>query len=213
LDLADNDLILCHTDSNGGVGKLAEVTGWLRSGINLESGYWDGVGICSSTAAGDAACSTALGVMNNDDGSANPVYTEFGGQAVGANAILVKYTYYGDNNLDGKVDLENDFSIFVDGYNSGGALSGWLYGDYNYDGKIDLENDFSMFVDAFNNQGQPLEAAELMARGGQLGQRALERRRASTEEGGRAKHGGRKLGGRVSGRRAVFAAGRRTGRE
>jgi hypothetical protein len=213
LDLADNALILCHADDDHGEAALAQVTAFLHTGINLPNGYWDGPGINSSTAANDASALTSVGVINNDLGDGTPFYTEFAGQTVDQNCILVKYTYYGDNNLDGKVDLENDFSLFVDGYNSAGAKAGWLWGDYNYDGNIDLDNDFSMFVSAFNNQGQPLEARELTARAGQLEQRTLEqrsdvatkRRRGSTAEGGRAKHGGRKLGGRVSARRAVFA--------
>jgi hypothetical protein len=62
------------------------------------------------------------------------------------------------------VDLDTDFSLFVDGFNGAGAKSGWLYGDYNYDGLIDLDTDFSLFVGAYNNQGGGLgEAAPAKA--------------------------------------------------
>ena len=83
----------------------------------------------------------------------------------------MKYTYPGDNNLDGAVDLDNDFSLFVDGYNkqianpfalNSGNL--WVSGDYNYDNVIDLDNDFSIFVDSYATFTQnPAQLAQLDA--------------------------------------------------
>jgi hypothetical protein len=164
LDLNDNILIVRHNDPDNGATTLARVVDQIASGLNMAGeGYWDGPGICSSTAANHPEQLTGLGVMNNDDGAGAPIYTEFGGQAVNEKAILVRYTYYGDNNLDGMVDLDTDFSLFVDGYNSQGSLRGWLYGDYNYDGIIDLDTDFSLFVSGYNNQGAPLAAQQVAA--------------------------------------------------
>jgi hypothetical protein len=168
LDMNDNDLILRHTDIDHGATKLADVTGYIRTGLNLPYGYWDGPGICSTAAKDDPGQVTALGVMNNDDGYGNPIYTVFSGEPLDQNCILVKYTYWGDNDLSGFVDLDTDFSLFVDGYNSGGTLHGWLWGDYNYDAVIDLDNDFSLFVTGLNNQGDPLSAREAAALRAQL---------------------------------------------
>jgi hypothetical protein len=56
----------------------------------------------------------------------------------------------GDNNQDGKVDLGNDFNLFLQGYLGFG--SGFTYGDYNGDGAIDVI-DFRIFIDAYVANG------------------------------------------------------------
>ena len=69
--------------------------------------------------------------------------------------VLVKYTYYGDANLDGKVD-GTDYSRIDNGYLNN--LSGWFNGDFNYDGVID-GSDYTLIDNAFNTQGASLAAA------------------------------------------------------
>jgi hypothetical protein len=66
--------------------------------------------------------------------------------------VLVKYTYFGDANLDGMVN-GSDYTLIDNGYNSG--LSGWRNGDFNYDGVIDGD-DYMLIDNAFNTQGSPL---------------------------------------------------------
>jgi hypothetical protein len=157
LDLYDNDMIIDYPETpDHGEARLAQITALIASGLNMPDGYWDGAGINSSTAAGDPEMLTGLGMVNNDLGDGSEVVTVFSGQNVEHNTILIKYTYYGDNDLSGSVELPNDFSLFVDGFNSHGEKKGWLWGDYSYDGMIDLDTDFSLFVSAYNNQGAPL---------------------------------------------------------
>src|SRR5207248_3818742 len=59
------------------------------------------------------------------------------GQTVTGADTLVMYTYGGDANLDGKIDISDygriDFNIPL-------AVSGWFNGDFNYDGKIDISD-------------------------------------------------------------------------
>jgi len=65
----------------------------------------------------------------------------------------VMYTYGGDANLDGKINVDDyghiDSSVVLPG------VSGWFNGDFNYDGKINVDDygiiDFSLGV-----QGPPL---------------------------------------------------------
>jgi hypothetical protein len=166
LDLNNNAMIVRYPDAGDhGQGKLAEVINQITTGLhNGPLGYWDGPGICSSAARDDPMLITGLGAIRNDLGQGGAWYTEFAGQSVDRNTILVRYTYYGDNNLDGRVDLDNDFPLFVDGFSAfppGPDL--WLMGDYNYDGRIDLDNDFSLFVSGYNNQGNPLSAMQVAA--------------------------------------------------
>jgi hypothetical protein len=81
-----------------------------------------------------------LGVILN-----GTFYTTFDNQSVTTSDVLVKYTYYGDANLDGKVD-GSDYSRVDAGFISNGKLTGWANGDFNYDGKIN-GTDYSL-IDA-----------------------------------------------------------------
>ena len=96
---------------------------------------WDQPGINSSFAAGDSVF-RAVGILDNDNFIGGPVST-FEGVSVPAGSIIVKSTYAGDVNLDGKVD-DTDATVFGIEYD-GGATSGhvWMEGDLNYDGVID----------------------------------------------------------------------------
>ncbi len=59
--------------------------------------------------------------------------------------------------LDGKVDLGNDFNLFLIGYLGQG--SGWELGDFNYDGVVD-NADFGMFIDGYKLQNGSLGALD-----------------------------------------------------
>jgi len=113
--------------------------------------------LTASAAANDTTRLTALGVIVNDDGmgSSNPLYTTFDGIPTVDGDILVKYTYYGDANLDGKVD-GSDYSRIDSNYLSeqttGSSISGWFNGDFNYDGVVN-GSDYTLIDNAFNSQG------------------------------------------------------------
>jgi hypothetical protein len=70
--------------------------------------------------------------------------------------VLVKYTYYGDTNLDGKVD-GSDYAKIDYAY-AHPALTGWANGDFNYDGVVD-GSDYALIDNAFNSQGAVLTAS------------------------------------------------------
>jgi hypothetical protein len=82
--------------------------------------------------------------------------TTFSGVALTGPEILVKYTYYGDADLTGVVDLD-DFGLFLTGYQNGSLPRTWIYGDFDYTGVIDLD-DFGLFLYGYQNQGGPLSA-------------------------------------------------------
>lgn len=73
--------------------------------------------------------------------------------------ILIKYTYYGDANLDGQVD-GTDYSRIDNGYLS--HSTGWLNGDFNYDNTID-GSDYTLIDNAFNTQGVNLTSSAEVA--------------------------------------------------
>jgi hypothetical protein len=62
----------------------------------------------------------------------------FAGHSVGADGTLVKFTYAGDANLDGKINVDDygriDFNVTLAG------SSGWFNGDFNRDGKINVDD-------------------------------------------------------------------------
>jgi autotransporter-associated beta strand protein len=138
LDLANNDLLIHN-------GNLSAITALIKTGFN--GGKWNGSGIASSTAAADHSFLTTLGTATG--------LNSFDGNTVSPTDVLVKYTYYGDADLSGKVD-GTDYSLIDHGFNTPGA-TGWINGDFNYDGKID-GSDYSLIDNAFNLQGTLLAA-------------------------------------------------------
>ncbi len=128
---------------------LTAIRTWITSGF--AGGLWTGPGIISSAAGGDSTHLTTLGlIQNNQTGTA--IYTaanKFDGITPGVSDVLVKYTYYGDANLDGRVD-GSDYTKIDAAF--GTSLSGWLNGDFNYDGTID-GSDYTLIDNGFNTQG------------------------------------------------------------
>jgi autotransporter-associated beta strand protein len=156
-NLAGNDLDLSS-------GTLAQVTQLVADGYNLTGGAnWAGPGITSSTAASNSTHLTALGVVQNNQ-SGTALFSSshrFDGDSPGVGDVLVKYTYFGDANLDGRVD-GSDYSLIDNGYASHGALTGWYNGDFNYDGVTD-GSDYALIDNAFNNQTAARSQAEVAA--------------------------------------------------
>ena len=102
----------------------------------------------SSTALNNPAQNTGLGY-----GSAAALGTStWGAESLPAAAVVVKYTYKGDANLDGRV-TGDDFTLT----DRGGAmqLAGWTNGDFNYDNFID-DTDMSLLTQAYVGQGPAL---------------------------------------------------------
>ena len=155
LDVANGDLVV---DYDGGSGPSANVTACIRSGLNLGAGgYWDGNGIASSAAAAGPNQLTAVGVLDNADPEVGGK-TEFAGQAVDDTSVLVKYTWWGDANLDGVVDA-NDYDVIDRNFLFNRNPSApWFTGDFNYDGVIDA-NDYDKIDRAFLFQTGPLAPA------------------------------------------------------
>jgi fibronectin-binding autotransporter adhesin len=140
LDLSNNDMIV-----HGGVQAniFAELKAGLNAGTGL-AGYWQGTGIVSSAAATNTRLLTTMGYRQSN-GSA------FDGVNTTTSDVLVKYTYYGDADLNGVVNGA-DYAQIDTGYgsrNNPTPLSGWSSGDFNYDGVID-GTDYSLIDNTFN---------------------------------------------------------------
>ena len=81
------------------------------------------------------------------------------GQTVDASSLLIRYTYTGDANLDGKIDADDYFVIDRD-YNKSGSVFGYASGDFNYDGKINGD-DYFIIDSNYVAQSGPAPAAAL----------------------------------------------------
>jgi autotransporter-associated beta strand protein len=154
LDLNDEDLIWNYSGSS----PIDTVATLLTAGYN--GGAWNGNGIGSTFAQSHAGQGLGYG------DAADVGITSLDGVNITGSAVIVKYTYTGDASLDGKVDLGNDFDLFLQGYLGGGT--GWVMGDFNYDGVVDTA-DFQLFVDGAAAQGMALgELEKAVAGNGQL---------------------------------------------
>ena len=133
LDLTNNALIVDYS----GPSQRATVEALITSGRS--AGTWTGAGIVSSSAN---AGQFALGVGEITD---TPFSGTFLGQTVDADAVVVRFTRYGDANLDGVTNIA-DFSRLAANFNSAGR---WATGDFNYDQQVSI-GDFSLLAANFN---------------------------------------------------------------
>lgn len=109
LDITNNTLDINYT----GPSPVASIRAYLTSGFdNLK---WDGLGIDSSVAADDPYQATGIG------------YIDTGSQ------IIIRYTWYGDANLDGVVNAADLAAM-------SNAGTSWATGDFNYDGIVNADD-------------------------------------------------------------------------
>jgi hypothetical protein len=128
LDMTDNALIL--KDNTTGYGYVRHVI------INAyNGGTWDEPGITTSKGgtigSGDyAGKPVALGCADN--GNLLVPFSSFQGQSVDGSNLLVKWTFQGDADLDGDVDVA-DLGTTASNWQTSGD---WYQGDFDYDGTI-----------------------------------------------------------------------------
>lgn len=120
LNLNDNKAIVDYDSATNVVNDIRQL---IERGYN--GGGWNGEGIFTSL--GDAT--HGLGYADNHVLG----LTNFGGYAVDAGSVLIKYTYFGDSNLDGQVNI-TDLYALASNYNTTNKV--WTAGDFNYDGVV-----------------------------------------------------------------------------
>ena len=132
-------------------GDLTQLSNQVKSGYN--SGAWNGNGITSSAAAANSTHSTAVGFGSAATilGLSGSATATFDGQTVDASSLLVKYTWNGDANLDGKVNT-SDFMTLASNFGGSGKL--WQGGDFNYDGVVNAL-DFNAIASDFGDSSAP----------------------------------------------------------
>jgi autotransporter-associated beta strand protein len=162
LDLVNNDLII----TQGSRALFAEVQDMIRAGVFTNGAR----GLMSSEAqSGDFGGLTTLGSMyngiDNDNNPATPDapwLTSFDGLTLTGGEILIKYTWFGDANLDGRVDGD-DGTFYTTGFfhqdPTNQAANPWLFGDFDYSGIVDA-NDATFYTTGFFNGGSTTHLPE-----------------------------------------------------
>jgi hypothetical protein len=88
--------------------------------------------------------------------------------------VLVKYTLYGDANLDRRVDF-NDLVVLAQHYNDTSGNRNWDQGDFTYEGSVDFR-DLTLLSQNYNKAMEVMAVAE-PAPAATTGARAVPRRR------------------------------------
>jgi hypothetical protein len=162
LDLTDNKLIVSTPNSAGtwdGT-KYTGVSGLVQSARG--TGNWNGTsGITSSSAATNPNPKLfSIGVVKVADlhtGMADGDTTTFAGQTVQGSDTIAMYTYGGDANLDGKINID-DYGLIDSHVGQSGTAFGWHNGDFNYDGKINID-DYGIIDGNIGAQGAPIDTS------------------------------------------------------
>jgi len=158
LNVQDNKVIVTAPNSVGTAsgGIYSGISGLIQSGRN--GGGWGGSGIVTSQSGATSGNFTSIGVATAAQikSIATTATATWAGQTVTGTDTLVMYTYGGDANLDGKINVDDyghiDSSVVLPG------VSGWFNGDFNYDGKINVD-DYGIIDFNIGIQGAPFFTA------------------------------------------------------
>jgi hypothetical protein len=128
LDLANSSMVINYTSNPSPQSSVRQM---IRAGYN--NGNWAGNGITSSTAA---TSPNPFG-PEAEDGRTALGYGELkdlpGGDPADT-SILIKFTYFGDSNLDGQVDVA-DLGALASNWQTSSV---WTGGDFDYTGFVDV---------------------------------------------------------------------------
>ncbi len=150
-ELHDNDLVIDYSASSS---PYTATVDQVKKGLTLLGG--NGQGITSDTVDAQTLPGTMLAVVDNGDPLISGAITSLSGYTIPnpATSVLVKFTWFGDSNLDGVVD-GSDFALIDTGFTAGGSLTGWVFGDYDYNGVID-GSDYALIDTGFISQNGTL---------------------------------------------------------
>jgi hypothetical protein len=136
LNISDNDVIVNNANATAAASSLAAVA------ARVNAGFASGNGIVTNTFTTNLE---TVGFALNDFLG----FSTFNGATVNSNSVLIKYTYFGDSNLDGFV-TDDDLGYFLAGYGTDVSANPWAFGDYNHDG-FTTDDDLGFFLAAYGS--------------------------------------------------------------
>jgi autotransporter-associated beta strand protein len=144
IDLQDNKLITATAAGTWNGSNYTGITQLVASGRNGK--LWNGPGIITGQSAALNSNYTTIGVAKASDVRPNTVSETamWAGQTITGTDTLVMYTYGGDANLDGKLNIDDYVKI---DQGIAAQLTGWANGDFNYDGKVNID-DYTTVIDS-----------------------------------------------------------------
>jgi hypothetical protein len=98
--------------------------------------------------------------------------TIYNGHAIEPSAVMIRYTWLGDANLDGIIDGDDYFQL-DDHVGQSGSSIGYYEGDLNYSGNVDADDYWLIDANYSKAQAQPaapLAGAELPQTASLLGE-------------------------------------------
>jgi hypothetical protein len=140
LDLTNNAVVIDY--AFGQTSPLIGVRELIREGYN--GGSWDGNGIATSLGN-----SSTHGLGYGEASALTTIPPIFG--SVDPTTVLVRYTRYGDADLNAIVNLD-DFNRLAANFGSSSAF--WTHGDFNYDTLVNLD-DFNRLAGNFGLVASP----------------------------------------------------------
>lgn len=144
LDITNNALVIAFA-AIASDDPSSTIRGYLQTGF--ASGSWEGFGgINSSTAASTPGTAVGYADGNTDTGT-----------AAAAGTILIRYTWYGDLNLDGVV---NNSDLLIMKADAGMTNADWAEGDMNYDGVVNADDFALLQLGVAVSQGAMLPVPE-----------------------------------------------------
>jgi hypothetical protein len=151
LDLSNNKVITASAIGSWNGNSYTGITGLIQSG--RDGGGWGGSGIVTSQSSAITGDFTSIGIATAAQvtGVAVTATATWAGQTVTGSNTLVMYTYGGDANLDGKLNVDDYGRIDS---NIGLGTAGWYNGDFNYDGKVNVD-DYGIIDSNIGIQGAP----------------------------------------------------------
>jgi hypothetical protein len=123
--------------------SLATLTALLSRGFN--HGNWNGTspqGAINSSLAAGSSLPDAIGYGLGSQIAINAI----GSFAISPNDVLLRYTRYGDTDLNQRVDFD-DYVRTDNGFNN--HLTSWVNGDFDYNGVVNFD-DYVLIDLAFN---------------------------------------------------------------
>jgi hypothetical protein len=179
LDLTNNNLVVDYAGIGPNDSLHDEVEAWVAAGYN--SGAWNADPGNPATGISTGYADPSIHALGMLDNGAPPVGVDPLSALDGVPladllgdpyAIIVRFTYAGDADLDGQVDFD-DVQRLIQSWNELPDDPRWAVADFNYDERIDFA-DVQWLIAGWNNQGAPLSAPPTALPGGDAAETDLE---------------------------------------